>query len=91
METKPVSDRMYSLIVLYDMHTDFFKRAIDGIKDEDAHNRMNTKANHIAWLVGSFVHERFELAKIFNPGSSDQKQVADELFKHNKGIQENVT
>ena len=88
METKTVSTRMYSLMVLYDMHTGFFSKVIDGISDEDAHNRLNTKANHIAWLTGSLVHERYEIA---NELGIEQKQTADELFKDHKGIQDNLT
>ncbi|MDQ3019375.1 MAG: DinB family protein [Bacteroidota bacterium] len=89
METKTVSNRMQSLIALYDMHSDFLSKAIDGISDKDAHNRLNTKANHVAWIVGSLVQERYEIAKLL--GTSDMKQKADELFKDHKGIQENVT
>lgn len=80
--------RMYSLIVLYDMHTDYFRRVIDGISEKDAHNRLNTKANHVAWLTGSLVQERFEIAKALG---IDRKQAAHELFKDHKGIQDNVT
>ena len=93
METKTVSSRMYSLIVLYDLHTKFFTKAIEGISDKDAHSRLNTKANHIAWLTGSLVQERYELTKSLsvNPESYSEKQTADELFKDHKGIQDNVT
>ncbi|MBA2249200.1 MAG: DinB family protein [Chitinophagaceae bacterium] len=88
METKPVSNRMYSLIVLYDMHTNFLAKALDGITEKDAQNRLNTKANHIAWLTGSLVQQRFEIAK--NLGV-EHTQAANELFKDNKGIQDNVS
>ena len=88
MQTKPVADRMYSHLVLFDMHTDFFGKVTDGISDNDAHNRLNTKANHVAWLTGSLVQQRFELAKEFG---IDRRQSADELFKDNKGIQDDVT
>ncbi|MEO7767080.1 MAG: DinB family protein [Ferruginibacter sp.] len=87
MEIKTQSHRMHSIIVLYDMHTNFFAKAIDGISDEDAHNRLNTKANHVAWLAGSLVHERFELA---NDLGIQQKHAADELFKNHKGIQDDL-
>lgn len=56
METKTVSSRMQSLLFLYDMQTPFFAKVIVDISDEDAHNRLQTKANHIAWLAGSLVH-----------------------------------
>ncbi|MDB5209064.1 MAG: hypothetical protein JWR72_4139 [Flavisolibacter sp.] len=87
METKPVSNRMYSLIVLYDMHTKFFSNALDGISNKDAHQRLNTKANHIAWLAGSLVEQRYEIA---NELGFTGKQAAEELFKNNKGIQEDI-
>lgn len=79
---------MYSLLVLFDMHTTFFSSALDGISDNDAHNRLNTKANHVAWLTGSIVQQRFEIA---NALGVDKKQAAEEMFKDNKGIQDNVT
>lgn len=87
METKTVSNRMFSLVVMYDMHTDFFARALDGISDTDAHNRLNTKANHVAWLAGSFVQERFEGAKTLG---TDLKAETGELFNDHKGIQDNA-
>ncbi len=88
MEKKPVSDRMYSLLVLYDMHTDFFSKALDGISDADSHQRMNTKANHVAWLTGSLVQQRAEIA---NALGTDYHQQANDLFKDNKGIQDGDT
>ena len=87
MKTQTISNRMYSLIVLYDMHTSFFARAIDGISDEGAHNRFNTKANHITWLTGSLVQERYELA---NELGIDQNQTANELFKDHQGIRDGI-
>ena len=89
MEQTAIKDsRMYSLLVLYDMHTGYFGKVIDGISDKDAQNRLNTKANHVAWLTGSLVQERFELAKALG---IDRQQAAYELFKDHKGIQDNVT
>ena len=87
METKTVSTRMEALLVLYDMQTTFFKKVIDGISDEDAHNRLNTKANHVAWLAGTLVEQRFHIARDFG---SDLNQSGDELFKNNQGIKDNV-
>ena len=84
----PSSDKIYSLLVLYDMHTGFFPKAIEGISDEDAHNRMDTRANHVAWLAGSLVQQRYALATALG---IDKKQQAYELFKDYKGIQDGVT
>ncbi len=88
METKTKSPRMLSLVALYDLHTTLLPKAFVGISDEDAHNRLNTKANHIAWLTGSLVQQRYEMAKHFG---IDRQQSVDELFKNNKGIQDNIT
>jgi hypothetical protein len=88
MERITVKDsRMESLVALYDLHTEYFKRAIVDISTDDAHNRLNTKANHVAWLTGSLVQERFEFAKIFG---SNLKQAADDLFKDYQGIKDDV-
>jgi hypothetical protein len=87
MEIATASNRMYGFIVLYDMHTDFFHRAIDGIPDDDAHNRLGTKANHIAWITGSLMHQRYELAHELG---IDLKHGAEELFKQGKGIQDDL-
>jgi hypothetical protein len=88
MATKTTSNRMISLIDLYDMQTTYFANAIDGIPDSGTHNRLNTKANHIAWLTGSLIEQRFEIANQL--GIKDQ-QAAHELFKDGKGIQDDVT
>ncbi len=90
METATMQDsRMSSFIHLYDMHTDYFKRALEGISDANAHQRLNTKANHVAWLAGSLVQERFEMVNMLN--NTKLHQHADELFREHKGIQEGIT
>ena len=88
MDIHVKDSRMYSFIILYDMHTKFFSKALDGIQDKDAQNRLNTKANHIAWLTGSLVQERYELAKTLG---IDRHQAAYELFKDHKGILDDIT
>lgn len=87
MKIKPTSSRMFSLLVLYDMQTLFFERALEKISDEDAHKRLDTKANHIAWLAGSLVQQRYEIANLLG---YTEKQQAESLFKDGKGIQDNV-
>lgn len=89
MKTKPKSNQMYSLLVLYDMQSKYFSNAIDGISDDDAHNRLGTKANHVAWLTGSLVEQRHQLANTL--GGTNQKQSAEELFKNYQGIKDGVT
>ena len=79
--------RMYALIYLYDMHTAYFNNVLEGLSDQDAHKRLNTRANHIAWLAGSLVHERFELAGTFG---KPQQERAQALFADHTGIQDHV-
>lgn len=83
MKSTPTSNRMYGLIVLYEMHNDFLLRALEGIDEKDAQKRLDTKANHIAWITGSVVQGRYFLAKSFG---IDLLPITDELFANNKGI-----
>lgn len=87
MATKTASTRTEGLLALHDLHTLYFERAIEGVKDEDAYQRLDTKANHMAWLAGSLVAMRYEMVKDTNPG---MKQTGAELFAENKGIQDNA-
>lgn len=79
---------MEMLVILYDQHTRLFKNVIEGISDKDAQNRLNTKANHVAWLTGSLVQGRYEIANAVGIGL---KQTAHELFMDYKGIQDDIT
>lgn len=88
METKTINARIEPLLFLYDYHTKLFPNAIEGISDKDAHNRLETKANHIAWLTGALVQQRAEIANLLG---ADVKQAAHESFDGYKGIQDNVT
>jgi hypothetical protein len=88
METKTISTRIEPLLFLYDQHTQFFPNVIEGISDDGAHNRLNTKANHVAWLAGSLVQQRFEMASLLG---ADMKQAAHELFKDYQGIKDDIT
>ena len=87
MEIKPVSSRMYGFMVLYDMHTKYYHNVLESINDDDAKQRLDTKANHINWLAGSLLQERFELANLLGV---DLKSGADELFKHHQGIKDDA-
>jgi len=88
MQVGSVKDqRMFSLVVLYDMHTTFFKNVLDGISDKDAHQRLDTKANHVAWLTGSLVEQRYELAGMLGVSKTSS---ANDLFKDNQGIKDGV-
>ena len=88
MKIDAKDSRMEGLITLYDMHTDFLKRVLDGISTADAHNRFGTKANHMAWLTGSLVEQRYELVQIFG---MEKKQRAHSLFEKHQGIRDDTT
>lgn len=88
MNTITASDRTRALITLFDLQTLYFKRALDGIPDQDMYKRLNTEANHMAWLTGSLVQQRFMMSSESKAGI---KQTGDDLFKNNKGIQAGVT
>lgn len=87
METKTASTRTKGLLTLFDYHTGFFAKALEGISAEDMHNRLNTQANHPAWLAGSLVNQRFLMASETSTGF---KQTGEELFKNHKGIQDGI-
>ena len=90
METIQTKDsRLSSLLYLYDMQTNFYSNAIEGISDKDAHKRLDTKANHIAWLSGTLVQQRFEMFNWITEGNEQQK--GHELFKDNQGIKDLTT
>ncbi len=88
METK--DKRIYPLVVLLDWQTKFFTSAVEGISAPDAQKRLETKANHIAWLAGSIVQQRYELAQYLLKDNS-LKQEADSYFNNNQGIKEGIT
>jgi hypothetical protein len=76
------------VINMYDWHTKLFKNVTVGISEKDAQNRLNAKANHVAWITGSLVHARYDLGKLLGLNLT---QTSNELFKDNKGIQDNAT
>jgi hypothetical protein len=91
MKTTEARDsRISGLIGLFDMQTNFFYSVLDDISATDMHNRLDTKANHIAWLAGSLVQQRYEMAAGLLTGL-EYKQTAYDLFKDNQGIKDDVT
>src|SRR5215210_7015996 len=78
MDTQTASTRTIGLLSLFDYQTGFFPRTLEGISEEDMHNRLNTQANHPAWLACSLVNQRFMMASETKTGL---KQTGEELFK----------
>lgn len=79
--------RMQGIIAIYNLQTPFFEYVTEHISAEDAQKRLDTKANHVGWLAGALVEQRFDLARQLG---YDGHQQADELFKEYKGIQDGV-
>ena len=87
MNTATASHRTIGLLSLFDYHTGFFPRVVEGISEKDMLNRLNTAANHPAWLAGSLVHQRFQMASETGSGLI---QTGAELFQNNQGIKDGV-
>ena len=83
MKAQSSSSKLSGILVLYEMQTDFLLRALEGVEEKDAQTRLNTKANHIAWITGSVISGRYFLAKSFG---INEKSSTGELFKDNQGI-----
>ena len=86
METT-ASTRTQGLLSLFDLQTRYFERALEGLSDEDAHKRLGTKANHIAWIAGSLVFQRYEMVKETHP---DLKSTGNALFDNWQGIKDDA-
>ncbi|MEJ5963018.1 DinB family protein [Pedobacter immunditicola] len=88
METTLEKTAIHTLLNMYDWHTKLFKNVLESITEEDAQNRLNTRANHMAWIAGSLVYGRYSLAQFFHINPEQQSL---DLFKDFKGIQDNTT
>lgn len=87
MKTTEVKDsRVTALTAMFDMQTDFFYSVLDGISAADMLNRLDTKANHIAWLAGSLIAQRYELASRLT--GTEYHYTGEDLFKDNQGIKD---
>lgn len=87
MATKTNSTHTQALLTLFDLQTGFFGRALDDVSADDLHQRLNTQANHMAWLAGSLVAQRYLMASEIRP---DLKQTRADLFDNHKSIQADV-
>lgn len=89
METKTAKNfSIDTLTVMFDLHTKLYHNVLVDLTDSDAQNRMNSKANHVGWIAGSLVQERFELARAL--GVANLQQTSHGLFKDHNGIQDGV-
>ncbi len=87
MEQTTKKSSLDVVISLFDFHTTQYHRAVENIPAGVTHNRLNSKANHIAYIAGRMIYERQALA--------DGIQVHTELsttveFRDFRGIQDEV-
>ena len=73
---------------MFDWHTKLYINSLDAIEKKDVQNRLGTKANHIAWIAGSIMNERYVLASFFKIGL---QSTSPELFTDHRGIVDDVT
>ena len=88
MEANTKKTALQFFISVFDYHTRQYHNALESIPDEETHNRLNSKANHIAYIAGRMIYERHALAKGIN---IDVNLNTTNEFKDFKGIQDNVT
>lgn len=89
METQTNKKAALDMVLgLYDYHTRMFTNVLVDITDTDAQQRLNTPANHMAWIAGSLVQGRYSLAQLI--GGSKLVQTSDQLFKDFQGIKDGV-
>jgi hypothetical protein len=87
MDTKAKSTIIAPLLFLYDLHTELFPNVITGITADDAHKRLDSKANHVAWIAGSLVQQRVDLVNDF--GGKAERNAGD-LFSNFQGIKDDL-
>ncbi|MEX6688490.1 DinB family protein [Danxiaibacter flavus] len=86
METQK-KNALEFFISLYDFHTSQYHHALENIPEEKTHDRLNTQANHVAYIAGRMVYEREALAK----GIQVNIQLdTTKEFQGFKGIQDGV-
>ena len=88
MEANTKKTALQFFIFLFDFHTNQYHNALENIPAEETHNRLNSKANHIAYIAGRMIYERHALAKGINV-NIDLSTTKE--FQDFKGIQDDVT
>lgn len=88
METDTKKSALQFFINMFDFHTNQYHNALENIPAEQTHNRLNSKANHIAYIAGRMIYERYELAKAINVNAD---LTTTKEFTDFKGIQDDVT
>jgi hypothetical protein len=83
----PAIRRHSPLLWQYRLHTHLFDNVIEGISAEDALRRITPETNHVAWLAGSLVSFRYEMA---NALGIPQKEAFIELYGNNRPIDDNL-
>lgn len=83
----PKSQKLDIVIPAFRMHSQTFFNALDGITEEMALDRNSGKTNHVAWMVGNVVNDRYWIANVLGIEDKDPYQ---DLFKEGKAIDQNA-
>lgn len=86
LEKKPLilqSSLLKIVIPQFRMHTQLFDLVIDNISATDALKRIEDKTNHVIWMTGNLVNNRYWLARILG---IEDKDPYEELFKDAKAL-----
>ena len=85
---KPQAKALDIIIPAYRMHTQTFENVLTGVTEEDARERINGTTNHIIWMVGNLVNNRFWLAAMLG---EDRQDPHEELFKDSRALDESLS
>ena len=88
MEANAKKTALQFSMTLFDFHTNQYHNALENIPAEETHNRLNSKANHIAYIAGRMIYERQGMAAGINLNID---LTTTKEFLDFKGIQDDVT
>ena len=83
----PVAKSLEVIIPGYRMHSQTFNNMLEGIQESDAQTRVENRTNHLTWMVGNLVNNRYWLANILG---IQEKDPNEELFKDAKALDVNA-
>jgi hypothetical protein len=84
----PQSKKLEVIMPGYRWHTQMFDNMAKDISEEDSLKKAEGKTNHMAWMFGNMVNNRYWLANLF--GVSD-KDPHDALFREGKALDASTT
>ena len=81
----PKSKKLEIIIPAFRGHSQNFIMVLDGISEEDALKRIESRTNHIIWMVGNFLDMRYAMGNVL--GIEDEFEFK-EYFSQGKALDE---